>query len=307
MKKFLTGYLLLVVLNTFGQLKPDAGKPNNQHFLWAVNQLNNKQSKSVLVTAHRCDWRNAPENSIRALNNCVDMGVDMAEFDIAKTKDGQLVIMHDKTIDRTTTGTGKPGDYTFSEIAQFYLKNGTGHPTVHHIPTLDEMLNTAKGKILVDIDKGYEYYDDIVPLLVKKDMLNQAVLNIYGLPLDMVKAAHPQIPDNLILQLIIDPKNPDAQKIIDSYSSHQKTIIQIIFSNDADPIISKIPAIKNKYAVWFNSLWPEQNGGHDDDKAVEENKPDETWGWLVNHGANIIQSDRPKSLLAYLKMKKKHI
>ena len=48
--------------------------------------------------------KNAPENSIQAIQNCIDMGVDMVEIDIRKTKDGHLVLMHDRTIDRTTNG-----------------------------------------------------------------------------------------------------------------------------------------------------------------------------------------------------------
>ena len=58
-------------------------------------------SDRVLVVSHRADWRNAPENSLQGIRNCIDMGVDMVEIDLKKTKDGHLVVMHDKTINRT--------------------------------------------------------------------------------------------------------------------------------------------------------------------------------------------------------------
>ena len=58
--------------------------------------------QSVLVVSHRGDWRNAPENSLQAFQNCIDMGVDMVELDLKKTKDGELILMHDGTLDRTT-------------------------------------------------------------------------------------------------------------------------------------------------------------------------------------------------------------
>ena len=61
-----------------------------------------------MVVSHRGDWRNAPENSIQAFRNCIDMGVDMVELDLKKTKDGVLVLMHDKKIDRTMNGKGFP-------------------------------------------------------------------------------------------------------------------------------------------------------------------------------------------------------
>jgi glycerophosphoryl diester phosphodiesterase len=234
------------------------------------------------------------------------MGVDIAEFDMGKTKDGRLIIMHDKTIDRSTNGKGKPEDYTLAEIRKFRLKSGTGHPTVHPIPTFNEMLAASKGKIIIDIDKGYEYYDEIIQKLDSAKMFDQSIFNIYSLPLDSVKAHHQNIPEELTLQVIVNPKDSNAENIISSYKSHRKTIIQIIFSNDADAILGKVPALKKSYSIWFNALWPEQNGGHDDDTAVEENKPDETWGWLISHGANIIQTDRPRDLLNYLRSGKLH-
>jgi glycerophosphoryl diester phosphodiesterase len=276
------------------------------HFKWSLSQLNNKKTRTVLVTAHRCDWRNSPENSVQALKGCIAMGVDIAEFDMGKTKDGHLIIMHDKTIDRSTTGKGKPEEYTLAELKTFRLKSGTGHPTVHTIPTFKEILETAKGKIIIDIDKGYDYYDEIIEKLDSAKMTGQAIFNIYGLPLDSVKAKHKIIPEELTLQVIVNPKDPNAEEIINSYKSHSKTIIQIIFNNDTDTILGHVPGLKKNYTIWFNALWPEQNGGHDDDRAVEENKPDETWGWLANHGADIIQTDRPKDLLNYLKSRKLH-
>ena len=55
-------------------------------------------SKEILVVSHRADWRNAPENSLQAIQNCINMGVDMIEIDLKRTKDGHLILMHDKTI-----------------------------------------------------------------------------------------------------------------------------------------------------------------------------------------------------------------
>lgn len=58
--------------------------------------------------------------------------------------------------------------------------------------------------------------------------------------------------------------------------------------------------------LWFNSLWASQNAGHDDERSVEENQPTDGWGWLLAHGATIIQTDRPAELLAYLRAHKLH-
>ena len=64
-------------------------------------KLFDNKSKYVTVVAHRGDWRNSPENSMQAFRNCLEMGVDMIEIDVRKTKDNELVIIHDATVDRT--------------------------------------------------------------------------------------------------------------------------------------------------------------------------------------------------------------
>ena len=69
------------------------------------NLLNGKPDQ-ILVVSHRADWRNAPENSLQAIQNCIDMGVDMVEVDLKKTKDGHLILMHDRLINRTMNGKG---------------------------------------------------------------------------------------------------------------------------------------------------------------------------------------------------------
>lgn len=83
-----------------------------------VVDLKSHETKKVLVVAHRGDWRNAPENSLQAFQNCIAMGVDMIEIDLKMTKDNQLVIMHDNTIDRTTDGKGKSFGLYVGRIAK---------------------------------------------------------------------------------------------------------------------------------------------------------------------------------------------
>lgn len=294
MRKVLISLLLLFILVAGAQQTPQQ----------KLDALFSGKSRGVLVVAHRGDWRQTPENSIQSLVNCIDKGIDICEFDLKKTKDDQIIIMHDKTIDRTTNGKGKPEYHTLSEIKKFRLLSGTGHPTVHVIPTLEEMLVAAKDRIIINVDKGYDYFAEVVPMLTKHEMLGQTIYNINSLPYDSLVSKHGKIPDDLTLQVIINSKISDVEKIINTYKAHKRTIVQIIFDSDTAEIVRKIPAIGKQFPIWFNSLWPEHNGGHDDDKAVEEGKPDETWGWLVARGAAIIQSDRPIELLNYLKARK---
>lgn len=267
----------------------------------------NISKNKVILSAHRCSWRTAPENSVQALKDCIEMGVDIAEFDLKRTKDGHLIVMHDRTIDRTTTGKGKPEDYTLEEIRKLRLRSATGHQTRHQIPTFEEMLVVAKGKITLDIDKGYPYFKEALELIKKHGMMRQIIYNVTdGMPYDSVVAKHGTIDPELFLMVVVDPSSEATDRIISSYAAHKNTIVQTVYASDTVRILSKISQIRKTNSVWFNALWPEHSANHDDDIAVEEKRPDDTWGWLIGKGANIIQTDRPKELLSYLKRKKLH-
>lgn len=322
MKFFFLYLCLSVSLNGLAQQKQIKNNSGIQkHFEWSLAVLKNPPTKNILVSAHRCGWRNSPENSIQSLKECIAGGIDIAEFDLKKTKDGVLIVMHDKTIDRTTNGKGKPEDYTLKEIKKFRLRDGAGHITRHQIPTFEEMLITGKDKIILDIDKGFPYMNEALVLIEKYKMHHQVIYNIQdNLPFDTVlvnlkvvtsdelPCDHPIVSENqplseLCLMTVVNPSLPQSDKIIKSFEAHPNSIIQTVFASDTVRILSLVPEIKKIHHVWFNALWPEHSAGHDDDIAVEENKPDESWGWLIEKGATIIQSDRPYQLLQYLTAK----
>ena len=81
-------------------------KPEQTRVQTALAALHDPSSKYVVVVAHRGDWRNYPENSIPAIESCIRMGVDMMELDLKLTKDSILVLSHDHTLNRCTTGSG---------------------------------------------------------------------------------------------------------------------------------------------------------------------------------------------------------
>lgn len=269
--------------------------------------LLDRENHSVMVVSHRGDWRNAPENSLQAIQNCIDMGVDMVEIDLKKSKDGHLIVMHDQTIDRTTTGKGKPEDYTLEELRRFRLKNGAGHKTAHLIPTLEEVMLLCKDKILVNIDKGYDYFKEAYSVLEKTGTVNQCVIKA-GLPYEQVKAENGEVLDKVIFMPVIKLQKEDAESIIDSYQKHLKPIAyELVFDNDSKETLRLIKKVRDSGAKLFiNTLWPKLCGGHDDDRAVEQKQPDESWGWVLNQGTTLIQTDRPALLLQYLREKKLH-
>lgn len=261
----------------------------------------NRNNKEILVAAHRGDWRNAPENSLKALLNSIEKGFDVMELDVKMTRDSQMVVMHDNTIDRTTNAKGKVSDYTLDEILKFKLKNGLGRVTPHGIPTMKEMMLAAKGKIIINVDKGNDHLKEVFKVLEETGTLNQSIVNV-GDNIDYAKLKSAErIPEQAYLMVVVDMKRADAAAVTSSYLPNKQSIIQPIFSSDTLENLNTIPEIAKKQVVWLNSLWPSLNGGHDDDKAVEENLKQESWGWLIAKKPSILQTDRPAELLLYLK------
>lgn len=278
-----------------------------QHLNEILSDLAAPAKQSVLVVSHRGDWRNAPENSLQAFQNCIDMGVDMVELDLKKTKDGELILMHDNTLNRTTNGTGKPEDYTLAELKELRLKNGAGCLTRHKIPTLRETMLLCKGKILVNVDKGYEYFEDVQKILEETGTANQCVVK-EKIPYQTIKEQHGDILDKVIFMPKADLCKPEEESIIDSYLQNEKPLaFEVRFSQVNDKVFELIKKLNdNGIKVFVNALWPAQNAEHDDDRAVELKQPDESWGWLIQQGFKLIQTDRPALLLDYLRTKKLH-
>lgn len=109
--------------------------------------------KDVIISGHRGGMLEGyPENCIPSFEKTLELLPSFFEIDPRLTKDSILVLMHDATLDRTSTGTGKVSDYTYAELQQFYLKDRQGNVTEYKIPTLDEVLEWGKDKTVFNFD-----------------------------------------------------------------------------------------------------------------------------------------------------------
>lgn len=116
------------------------------------------------IWAHRGASGYAPENTLEAFRMAIEMGADGVELDVQFTKDRQLVVIHDETIDRVSDGHGRVVDYTLEELRQFTF-NKT-HPTYKdcRIPTLEEVLTLMQPTemtVNIELKTGVNFYDGI--------------------------------------------------------------------------------------------------------------------------------------------------
>lgn len=106
-----------------------------------------------LIGAHRgAPQPGFAENSLEAFENALRYAPCVIECDVRKSKDGVLVMMHDKTLERTTTGRGLVRDYTLAELRKLHLKDPGGNITPYRIPTLGEVLEWARARTIVELD-----------------------------------------------------------------------------------------------------------------------------------------------------------
>ena len=96
-----------------------------------------------------------PENCIESCEKTLSLMPTFFEIDFSFTKDSVLVLMHDLTIDRTTTGKGRVSDYTYEELQQFNLVDRDKKVTPYRIPTLKEVLEWGAGKVVFNFDNKY--------------------------------------------------------------------------------------------------------------------------------------------------------
>lgn len=294
----------LIVLGIFCCLQPfilfaQRGEIIREAFL-------DPKSEQVLVVAHRGNWRSAPENSIAAIDSAIQMGVDIVEIDIQKTKDGQLILMHDERVDRTTNGKGLIKDYTLAEIRKLKLKDKDGKLTEHTVPTLEETLLAAKGRIMFNLDKAYPVFGEVYDVLERTGTANLVIMK-GSHPVETVKREFGVYLDKVIYIPVIGLDKKGAEKKIRDYMTQlHPAAFELVYSDPSNSLPKEIkPVILGKSRIWYNTLWASLAGGHEDNQALKD--PDKNYGYLIEElGARILQTDRPGFMLDYLRKKGWH-
>lgn len=112
--------------------------------------------RDIIISAHRGGMQEGfPENCIPSCEKTISMMPTFFEVDFSFTKDSVMVLMHDLTLDRTTTGSGLVEDYTYEELQQFHLVDRDGNVTDYTIPTLKELLEWGDRKVVFNFDNKY--------------------------------------------------------------------------------------------------------------------------------------------------------
>jgi glycerophosphoryl diester phosphodiesterase len=123
----------------------------------------------MIIIGHRGAAALEPENTLLSIKRAMDIGVDAVEIDVHLSKDKDLVVIHDATVDRTTNGKGPVSSYTVQEIKR--LDAGKGET----IPTLQEVIDLIDKRVLLIIELKEEGTErSVVDLVVRNNLFDKA-------------------------------------------------------------------------------------------------------------------------------------
>lgn len=128
----------------------------------------------MLIFAHRGASNIAPENTLKAFKKAIELQADFIEFDVHQTKDKKIVVIHDGNTFRTTGRLGIIKSMTLEEIKQ--LDCGDGET----IPTLEEVIELAKGKISLNIEvKARGFTEELVRTINKSEIIEAVIISSF--------------------------------------------------------------------------------------------------------------------------------
>jgi glycerophosphoryl diester phosphodiesterase len=229
----------------------------------------------ISVISHRGEHLAHVENTLPAFQAAIDAGADFFELDVRTTADGKLVLMHDRTVDRTTNGKGLVRELTFDQIRA--LKAGS-----ETVPTFEEALNLAHGKIGVYVDSKDIAPAALVKALERTDMADKVV--IYG-DAFFLKGVLALSPSLKVMPEADDPAT--LRKLLDTLRPRVIAFDAGDFKNEAIKLAQEVHA-----DIYVDRLGAADQVG--------------MWQDALDRGATGIQTDHPAELVQYLRSRGLH-
>lgn len=243
--------------------------------------LTRKENRYPLISAHRGGpAKGLPENAIETFRVSASRQPLVIECDIALSKDSALVMMHDDKLDRTTTGTGLIGDYTLEELKKLNLKDNEGTVTAFHIPTLDDVLNWGRNKVLytLDVKRGVPFAK-VIAAVRRCKAENYVIIITYNA--NQAKEVYELAPD---LMISVSASSQEAYDKLKSVGVPDNRMVAFVGVREPD-------------AAYYTMLHDRKimcilgTMGNLDRQA--EAKGDKVYYELISRGADILSTDRP--------------
>lgn len=273
-----------------------------------MNHSISKYLKTVNIAAHRgsCGG-NIPPNTKVAYESALYQGANILEADVARSADGVFYMFH--------TGSGNEKyylgidcafeDLTSKELDEIHLNNELGKDTLYRLNRLEDILLQFKGRCIINLDRSWEYWEEIMPMVRKMDMVDQILLKS-PCKKEWIEKAGAVASDFAYMPIINEDITPFYELGGDSLPGFIGA--ELVFATEESPILANRTVDmlhKDGKIAWGNSIQFSAkkilSAGHNDDISLSGN-PDAGWGWLIHHGFDIIQTDWVCALKNYVEM-----
>ncbi|MEC3880365.1 glycerophosphodiester phosphodiesterase family protein [Parapedobacter sp. 10938] len=240
------------------------------------------ESRYPLISAHRGGPASGfPENAIETFENSYRYQPLIIECDVRMTNDSVLVLLHDETLDRTTTGSGKVADWNFSELRELYLKDPDGKTTRYRIPSLDEALQWGAGKVIFTIDVKRDVpYAFVIDAIQRNHAQAYSVIITYNA--GQAATVHQLAPDLMISASI--RSREDLLRLNDRSIPDNRLVAFVGTSNVAPAVYGLLH--DHGILCILGTI------GNIDKQAAT--RGDTVYRHLVENGADILATDRPR-------------
>lgn len=248
-----------------------------------------KPNQTPKISAHRGggDLKGYPENCIESFAYLARNLPVIIECDIDLTKDSVMVMMHDATLDRTTTGTGKLIDKTYAELGAYRLEDNMGNLTPYKIPTLEDVLRWGKNKVTFTLDvKRNVSFLKVVDMIHKTGAGDYAAVITYNAQ-DAAKLH--QLDPNLMISVTI--RNRAEYDRLRELGVPDNRMVAFVGVKEPDAELYTFLHEKN-IACILGTL------GNLDKQAAA--KGDQVYKKFAENGADMMSTDRPLEIAKVL-------
>lgn len=236
-----------------------------------------------IISGHRGSYlKEYPENAIETFEYVLKHTPAFFEIDPRLTKDSVIVLLHDATLDRTTTGKGKLCDYTWEEVKQLRLKDRDGNITPYRIPTLQEAIDWARGKTVLNLDKKDVPMPMIADLLRKNKADHFMMVTVHN-----AKQAKFYFDDNPERMMSAFVKTEDALKEYEAAGIPWKNMIAYIGSENKPANRVMFDLLHARGVMCMISAAPVY------DKLATVQERAAAYRDIFANGADILESDLP--------------
>ncbi|WP_313511434.1 glycerophosphodiester phosphodiesterase family protein [Sphingobacterium sp.] len=255
--------------------------------------LTYNENSFPLVSAHRGGPSDGfPENAIPTFAEVASKMPAIIECDIAMTKDSVLVLMHDETLDRTTTGKGRVSNKTFEELKDLKLKDNNGELTNYRIPTLEDALQWGIGRVIYTLDvKRSVPYEKVIELIRKTKAEANSIIITYSA--NQAEVVNRLAPDLMISATI---KNRDDLNRLSELSIPDTRLIAFVGTREPDTALYTLlrqHGIKSILGTIGNLDRSAEKAGY------------QLYADFIVRGADVLSTDKPfeawKALDFYIK------